>query len=226
MKQKIESSSQTAFSYKAGSSIFHRCPVWIKILLLPIVSVVFFKAPAFVSAVMLTVVFAVELMLKFSLKEIFSDLKLVFYYALILLFVRAIVFVTGNREEGFSLAVFFLEQEETLLMLLRLLCMLQLTALIFRTSSSLQLREGFEKIELAVRKLFHRKKATPIANALALFTSFIPLVAKNWNQVKRAWYTRGGKNSIKMYVVLLPVFFSVGMKQAYLTARALSIRAA
>lgn len=226
MKQKIESSSQTAFSYKAGSSIFHRCPAWIKILLLPIVSVVFFKAPAFVSAVMLTVVFAVELMLKFSLKEIFSDLKLVFYYALILLFVRAIVFVTGNREEGFSLAVFFLEQEETLLMLLRLLCMLQLTTLIFRTSSSLQLREGFEKIELAVRKLFHRKKATPIANALALFTSFIPLVAKNWNQVKRAWYTRGGKNSIKMYVVLLPVFFSVGMKQAYLTARALSIRAA
>ena len=226
MKQKIESSSQTAFSYKAGSSIIHRCPAWIKILLLPIVSVVFFKAPAFVSAVMLTVVFAVELMLKFSLKEIFSDLKLVFYYALILLFVRAIVFVTGNREEGFSLAAFFLEQEETLLMLLRLLCMLQLTALIFRTSSSLQLREGFEKIELAVRKLFHRKKATPIANALALFTSFIPLVAKNWNQVKRAWYTRGGKNSIKMYVVLLPVFFSVGMKQAYLTARALSIRAA
>ncbi len=226
MKQKIESSSQTAFSYKAGCSIIHRCPAWIKILLLPIVSVVFFKAPAFVSAVMLTVAFAVELMLKFSLKEIFSDLKLVFYYALILLFVRAIVFVTGNREEGFSLAAFFLEQEETLLMLLRLLCMLQLTALIFRTSSSLQLREGFEKIELAVRKLFHRNKATPIANALALFTSFIPLVAKNWNQVKRAWYTRGGKNSIEMYVVLLPVFFSVGMKQAYLTARALSIRAA
>ncbi|MBP5602611.1 MAG: hypothetical protein J6X78_07760 [Treponema sp.] len=226
MKQKIESSSQTAFSYKAGSSIIHRCSAWIKILLLPIVSVVFFKAPDFVSAVILTVVFAVELMLKFSLKEIFSDLKLVFYYALILLFVRAIVFVTGNREEGFSLAAFFLEQEETLFMLLRLLCMLQLTALIFRTSSSLQLREGFEKIELAVRKLFHRKKATPIANALALFTSFIPLVAKNWNQVKRAWYTRGGKNSIKMYVVLLPVFFSVGMKQAYLTARALSIRAA
>ena len=224
MKQKIESSSQTAFSYKAGSSIIHCCPAWIKILILPIVSVVFFKAPAFVSAVMLAVVFVVELGLKFSLKEIFSDLKLFFYYAIILLVVRAIVFVAGNSDEGFSFATFFVEQKETLLMLLRLLCMLQLTALIFRTSSSLQLREGFEKIELAVRKIFHLKRATPVANALALFTSFIPLVAKNWNQSKRAWKARGGKNSIKMYVTLLPVFFSVGMKQAYSTARAVSIR--
>ena len=204
MKQKIESSSQTAFSYKAGTSIIHRCPAWIKILLLPVLSVVFFKLPVTACAVFLAAILLLQLVLKFTLREIFSDVKLVLYYAIILIIFRG---------------------KELIPMLLSLLCMLQLASLIFRTSSSLQLREGFETIELTIRKVLHLKPVAPVANALALFTSFIPLVAKNWSQCKRAWKARGGKNSIKMYVVLLPVFFSVGMKQAWSTARAVSARA-
>lgn len=205
MKQKIESSSRTAFSYKAGSTIIHNCPAWIKILLLPVLSFVIFKLPAVICAILLCAIFLLQLILKFTLQEIFCDIKLVLYYAVILIIFRG---------------------KEVIPMLLRLLCMLLLASLIFRTSSSLQLRRGFETIELAIRKVFHLKPKAPVANALALFTGFIPLVAKNWNQCKRAWKARGGRNSIKMYVVLLPVFFSTGMKQAWSTARAVSIRAA
>ena len=187
------------------NSIIHRCPAWIKILLVHVISVVFFYTPAAVSAVMLGVLVVTQLVLGFTLRQIFGSIQFVLYYAVILVLFRGM---------------------EVVPMLLNLICMLELAALVFKTSTSLELRYGFEAIELAVRKVLHLKKRTPVANALALFTSFIPLVSQNWNQSKRAWKARGGKNSIRMYVVLLPVFFSVGMKQAYLTARAVSIRAA
>ena len=186
-------------------SFIHRCPAWIKILLVPVISIVFFYVPAVVSAVMIGVFFVIQLVLGFKLREIFGAIQFVLYYAVILIIFRGMDVVP---------------------MLLRLICMLELAVLVFKTSTSLELRYGFETIELAVRKVFHLKRRTPVANALALFVSFIPLVSQNWKQSKRAWKVRGGKNSIKMYVVLLPVFFSVGMKQAYLTARAVSIRAA
>ncbi|MCR4901001.1 MAG: hypothetical protein K5907_09325 [Treponema sp.] len=186
-------------------SFIHRCPAWIKILLVPVISIVFFYVPAVVSAVMIGVFFVIQLVLGFKLREIFGAIQFVLYYAVILIIFRGMDVVP---------------------MLLRLICMLELAVLVFKTSTSLELRYGFETIELAVRKVFHLKRRTPVANALALFVSFIPLVSQNWKQSKRAWKARGGKNSIKMYVVLLPVFFSVGMKQAYLTARAVSIRAA
>ena len=184
-------------------SFIHRCPAWIKILLVPVISIVFFYVPAVVSAVMIGVFFVIQLVLGFKLREIFGAIQFVLYYAVILIIFRGMDVVP---------------------MLLRLICMLELAVLVFKTSTSLELRYGFETIELAVRKVFHLKRRTPVANALALFVSFIPLVSQNWKQSKRAWKARGGKNSIKMYVVLLPIFFSVGMKQAYLTARALSAR--
>ena len=188
-----------------NSSIIHRCPAWIKILLVPLVSVVFFNTPPVVSAVMLALFFVTQIVLGFTRRQIFGSIQFVFYYAVVLVIFRGM---------------------EVVPMLLRLLCMLELAAIVFKTSTSLELRYGFEAIELAVRKVLHLKKKTPVADALALFTTFIPLVSQNWNQSKRAWKARGGINSISMYMVLLPVFFSVGMKQAYLTSRALSIRAA
>ncbi len=107
---------------------------------------------------------------------------------------------------------------------------MQTASLIFKTSTSLQIREGLEIMELAVRRRLHLKPVVdgrpnaPVAQAVSLFICFIPQVSKNWQQAKRAWKARGGKNSPHMFIVLLPVFFSVGMKQAYNSARAISVR--
>ena len=101
---------------------------------------------------------------------------------------------------------------------------MQTASLVFKTTTGLQIRQALEQMELAVRKIFHLKPATPVAQALALFVCFIPQVSKNWAQIKKAWFARGGKKSIKMLVVLLPVLFSVGMKQAYNYSRALMVR--
>ena len=97
---------------------------------------------------------------------------------------------------------------------------MQAASLLFKTSTSLQIREGLELME----RKFTRRQVTPVAQAVSLFICFIPQVSKNWQQAERAWKVRGGKKSIKMFLVLLPVFFSVGMKQAYNTARAISAR--
>ena len=57
-----------------------------------------------------------------------------------------------------------------------------------------------------------------------MFLNFIPMVTKIWTQAQKAWFARGGKKSIKMYLSLLPVLFSVGMKKAWNTARAIESR--
>ena len=141
-------------------------------------------------------------------------------------------------------------EKETLFMLTKILCLMQTASLLFKTSTSLQIREGFEIIELAVRQIFVRifrkncrkngekllrgvatcnsddsqLKNAPIATALSMFVNFIPMVSAIWAQSKRAWFARGGKKGARMYAVLLPVLFSVGMKKAWNTARAIQIR--
>ncbi len=211
LRKRQTADSGSAFSYKSGNSPLHRCPAWIKILVLPLVSIVFINLPPIFAVALFLAQIVISFCLRFTVREQLSDLRAVLYYAAMLLFVKCITFAFSGLLE-------------TAVMLLKLLCVMQTASLVFKTSTSLQLREGLEKIELAIRKLFRASPAVPVAGVIALFVCFIPQVSKNWQQVKRAWKARGGKNSIRMYMVLLPVLFSVGMKQAYTTARAISIR--
>ena len=199
----------SAFSYKPGYTVFHKCPALVKILLLPVFCILVFTLPFYFAAAMTVLLFACDFIAGFSLREILSDLKIIFIYAIML---AAVKVFTASLDA------------DILVVLLRLMCMFLMASLLFRTSTSLQLRHGFEQIELAVRRLFHLKPVPSVSRLVALVVCFIPLVSKNWNQAKKAWFARGGKNSIKMYIVLLPVFFCVGMKQAYNTARAVQIR--
>ena len=227
--------NNTAFSYKQGSSFLHRCPAWIKILFLPVVSIAVFKLPFYFAAGICGAQIILASVLRFTFREQIRDLKAVLYYAVFLIFAKAIGSVGAGVAAGsisdirFSdipqiVAAFFISEAETWGLLLRLLCVMQTASLIFKTSTSLQIREGLECMELAVRKLFHAEPRAPVAQAVSLFICFIPQVSKNWQHAERAWMARGGKKSLRMFIVLLPVFFSVGMKQAYNSARAISIR--
>ena len=211
----------TAFSYKPGSSFLHRCPAWIKILLIPVVSVAVFKLPFYCTIWLCIMQVILAFVLKFSVREQLRDLKAILYYAVFLIFAKLIGSVASGQLE---ISGFIRNETETWILLLKLLCVMQSASIVFKTSTSLQIREGLESMELAVRRLFHAKKETPVAQAVSFFICFIPQVSKNWQQAERAWKARGGKKSLRMFIVLLPVFFSVGMKQAYNSARAISIR--
>ena len=234
--------TNTAFSYKPGSSFFHRCPAWIKILFIPVVSIAVFKLPVYFTAGFFLAQMLTAFALRFTVREQLQDLKAVLYYALFLIIAKICgTIASGIIEKSFevielsalpkALISFLISEKETGVLLLKLLCVMQSASLLFKTSSSLQIREGLEVIELKFRKipLFHHKNDkerpnTPIAQTVSIFICFIPQVSKNWQQAERAWKARGGRKSLKMFVVLLPVFFSVGMKQAYNTAKAICAR--
>ena len=218
-------------SYKQGTSFLHRCPAWIKILVIPAVSIAAFYLPPVFALSILALQTLVSFVLRFTVREQLADLRPVIYYAVLLFIAKLIgsaaVVISGG---SFYWKDFIISEKETWLLLLKLFCVMQSASLVFKTSTSLQIREGLEKIELTIRKvLFLKVKKTgaqkaPVAQTLSIFICFIPQVSKNWQQATRAWKARGGKKSLRMLVVLLPVFFSVGMKQAYNSARAISIR--
>ena len=220
-----------AFSYKAGNSIIHRCPVWIKIFLIPALSVAIFKLPPLFSAILVIFQLILALFLHFSIGEQLKDFRAVLYYAFFLIFARLISAVAGYVQAGGTVRLSdFLLDKESLIMLLKLFCLMQTASILFRTSTTLQLREGLEKMELTLRRPFTSKAnpqtrpSAPVAQTLALFLCFIPQVSKIWQQTVRAWKARGGRTNLRMYITLLPVLFSVGMKQAYNAARAITIR--
>ena len=210
----------TAFSYKQGNSFLHRCPAIVKILFLPLLSLAVFILPWQLSLAIICLQTLAGLLIHLTIGEQLCDLQAVLYYAVLLIFAKlvAALFTHSFTKD------FFTDFIPSLLLLLKLLCLMQTASLLFKTSSSLQLRQAFEKIELALRRFFHLPVRAPIAQMLALFICFIPQVSKNWSQSKRAWLARGGKKNLRMLAVLLPVLFSLGMKQAYNTARAIAIR--
>ena len=210
----------TAFSYKQGNSFLHKCPAWIKILFLPAVSIAVFMLPWQVSLVIIIIQTITGFCLRFTLREQLCDLRAVLYYAAFLIFAKLVggLFSSALNKD------FLVDFLPTVFLLLKLLCVMQTASIIFKTSTALQIRQGLEKMELAVRKILHLKNRTTISQTLALFICFIPQVSKNWAQTKRAWIARGGKKSLRMLIVLLPVLFSVGMKQAYNSARAIAVR--
>ena len=131
----------------------------------------------------------------------------------------------GTWEEalksGFLIAI---SNTETLKMLVKLFCVMQSASILFKTSTTLQIREGIGAIEGAIRHILPVSKKNTFTDTIALFICFIPMVYKNWELSKRAWFARGGKSGIKMMKSIFPVFFSVGIKQAFNAARAIAIR--
>ena len=220
----------SAFQYKAGNSFIHRCPAWIKILVIPIINILFFCLPPYFAAGLIIFQTILAFSLHFTFREQLADLKAMLYYAGLLIFVKLLtLFFTQIGSFGFSEGMsqlgnwnfwkeWLLQQKETCFMLLKLFSVMQSASIVFKTSTSLEIREGVGKIEYALTR------KNTVTDGIFLFVSFIPMVSKIWQQSKRAWLARGGKHSIKMYIVLLPVLFSVGMKEAYNKARAVSIR--
>ena len=211
------------FSYKAGKYFLHRCPSFIKLLFIPLINLIFLFLP--IEAVLLFIIlqFILALILRFSLSEIYTDLKPVIYYAVILAFAKILPqLFSGNFFfwKNFS----WQEEKQTIIMLLKIFSVMQSASLVFKTSSSLELRQGLETIESAIRKIFFLKKKNTFSTLIFMFLNFIPMVSKIWNSTKRAWLVRGGKIGIKMFFVLLPVLLSCSLKKAYDLSRALSIR--
>ena len=228
-----------AFSYKAGNTFLHKMPAWLKILLIPALNILIFNLPLQFALAFILLQAILAFALRFTPRELFADLKPLLYYAVILYATSFIAnffaacqgsaacFHTGTFTLAeclkFSLSASF-KNKSTIRMLVKLFCIMQSASILFKTSTTLQIREGLGTIEGALRKILPVSKKNRLTPTAALFICFIPMVYKNWELSKRAWLARGGKSGIKMLRAIFPVFLSVGIKQAYNAARAVEIR--
>ena len=211
-----------AFSYKPGFSPVHRMPAVAKLLLIPALNIIVFNLPFEVAVGLILIQTILLSCLRFNFREQFADLKPVLYYAVFLYLSSFIAraFQT-DLKEAFSETM---ANTETLKMLVKLFCMMQGASIIFKTSTTLQLREGINQIETFIRKILPVSKENKFSNILAVFFCFIPMVFRNWEKAKTAWYARGGKTGLRMLRSILPVFFSIGLKQAWLLSKAIRAR--
>lgn len=222
----------SSFSYKAGNSFLHRMPAWFKILFVPVLSVAAFSLPFCFSASLIALQFVLALFLRFSFREQFRDLKFVLYFAVFLYFTGFIGFFCADffgGGTGFLSALKDSAEETfrnsaTALMLLRLLCVMQTSSLIFKTTTSLEMREGVGAIESFVRRILHLREENTLTDLFSFTLYFIPLMFKIWRQLETAWKARMGKSGPRMFMALLPALFSVGMKSAFNAARAVTAR--
>ncbi|WP_461247202.1 hypothetical protein [Treponema sp. R6D11] len=95
---------------------------------------------------------------------------------------------------------------EYLRITLRLVLIVQISALLFRTTSSLEIRE-------VVR-----------SEIISLFLSFIPEIFKIWTSINLAWKARGGKEGLGKIKTLMFILISLSFEKAALKAKALEAR--
>ncbi len=191
----------------------------VKILLLPVISVCVFLLP---------LSFALGLILVQTVYFIFKRLSVndFFHYVKFFLFYLLLFYVFSILQNLFSL-VFTVEisflnalqisvkntffNKSIYSLFIKFFCIIQTAFIFYRITTTLQIRYSLEKLGLSQNAL----------NLISLFFSFIPLALKDWKQIQKAWLSRGGKKSLRMLLVLLPVFFSVAMNQAYKTSKAI-----
>ncbi len=220
----------SAFSYKAGHSVFHRMSAWCKILLIPVFNIAVFSLNWKFAAVFVGIQFVTFFCLRFTLKEQLTDLTPVLWYGIFMYLIDLIsgTYIgfaeLGLAESFLSALKKCLYDEKTFSTIVKFFACNQSAALMFKTSTSLELREGIETIELKIRKVLPCSKKPRFAIVVSMFINFIPAVFKIWNQLKRAWFARGGKYNLRMFLALFPVLFSIGLKYAFDTTKAVLIR--
>lgn len=215
----VMNSRSVFFHYKQGRTVLHRMPSVPKILIMLCLTIGAFYIPAIISAVLYVLLLILAFTyFKLTIKDVWSDNKPAFVYALFLYlvsFVSNIIFICKNGflPETIKHPVLQIIQPEKIFfpMAIHLCLSLQITSLFFRSTTILQFTDGFASIE----GFFTRKHRTPVADILSLTITFIPRIAAFWQRLCYAWKSRGGKKSVKKITKLAPLLFKNSMEEAY-----------
>ncbi len=211
----------TIFRYSRGSGVPYRIPAWIKLLSLCPATWLIFRLEIPYCAAAIAVTALVLRLSGFPFREQAADVRPILFYLYFMYAVSVFTNIAETAPAHVSAAV-LIPRRDTALLLLRLLLTMQVSSLLFKTTTSVQLQDGLSLIETTIRSVL---RAIPVigrrvppdpafAGLIALFITFIPRVFASWNKIERAWKARGGKNGIAKMKTLLPVLFSVCMTEA------------
>jgi len=200
--------SNSVFKYKTIKGPLHKIPAIIKLLLLLPVSFFCMYLPSLWLGVGILFCVLIAFICGLSLQDQITDFKPVFFYALLMYALS----VFSNLIDNFRLMpvnqflTVLIPDLGYLRITLRLALIVQISALLFRTTSSLEIREVV-RLEI-----------------LSLFLSFIPEIFKIWTSVNMAWKARGGKEGFGKIKTLMFVLISLSFEKAALKANALAAR--
>ncbi len=199
----------------------HRLNPAVKIVLMIIFAVAAFYVPVVPSLVIyfFLIVFSM-VFLHFRAREILVDMRPVLIYLILLYAVSLVmnlVLFWGSDTKGMAeIGMIFIPDLSYASLLMHLALSMEITSIFYRTTSILEFNRGFSDIE----RFISHKDDTPFADVLSLTITFIPRLVSYWYRIDNAYKAREGKNDIRRILVLTPVLFRTGMREAYLKALA------
>lgn len=208
-------SRQSIFKYKTIKGPLHKVPAWIKLILLLPVSILCITLPPFWLLTGIIAIIITAFLCGFTLQEQLTDFKPALFYVIILysFFVLTnFISLLTSHSSIFTLssswfsASFLIPNSDFLRTALRLILIVQLSALVFRTTSSLEIRD------------------TVRLDIIAVFISFIPQIFQTWSNLNLAWKARAGKQGIGKIKTIVFVLISISFEKAAIKAKALEAR--
>ena len=220
---------QAVFKYKTVKCPLHKLPAMVKLfILLPLSGFCMSLSPCWLLAAIVVLILTAFLC-RFTFREQITDLKPAAFYAL-LMYALSVFSTLLENWKGITLrdlTAALIPRGEFLRIALSLAVVLQLSALLFRTTSSVEIREGLNAIERFIRKGFSRQTSfteTSFAENITLFLCFIPEIFTTWSSFDLAWKARGGKNGLAKIKTLCFVLISLSFEKAALKSKALEAR--
>ena len=215
-------SAQSIFKYKINKGPLHKVPAIIKLTLLLPISIICMSLPPLWLGVGIGAAIVIAFICRFTIIEQLTDLKPALYYGILMYALSIFSNTFDNWEElttllpttHYPLPTIILPNKDFLQIALRLILIIQLSALLFRTTTSMEIRESLCRVNKG------------LGNAISLFLSFIPQIFENWSIINKAWKARGGKNGIIKIKTTVFILISLSMEKAAMKAKALQSRRA
>jgi len=194
------------FKYNYIKGPLHKVPAIIKII---------FFIPIIVFCVTLTslwlcigigIMILSAFICRLSLHDQMLDLKPVLFYILfiyLLSILSNIINYDSLNTAHFSL---FIPNSEILRIMLRIILIVQISSVFFRTTSSLEIRDAVK------------------LNIITLFLMFIPEIFNTWSNINLAWKARASSKGIKKVKNLLFALISLSFEKAFIKSKALEAR--
>ncbi|MDR1398774.1 MAG: energy-coupling factor transporter transmembrane protein EcfT [Treponema sp.] len=222
MKEKV-----LIFRYRKGNSILHRIPALIKLFVLVLLTITIMFLPLYGICAGIVLLVIPALLCGFSVREQFADIKPALFYAF---FLYLIGIFTQFFSIGFTIALLYPGYEYALY-LLRLILVMQLAALLFRTTTSIEIKEAICDVEIAIRRVLSTlpfakniSLGAKFGTSVALMISFIPALFELWEKINCAYRARGGERGLKQFRVLFVALIALSFHYAEKKSRALCAR--
>jgi energy-coupling factor transporter transmembrane protein EcfT len=226
----------TLFSYQPGRGFFYRIPAVFKLA-----GLCFFTALVFLQgwpglAVMTPVLFIAIAAGGVPPLELLRRQGFILWYALfLLLFSVPGGYTEPGTEPGVYaipltsfLALYPAKALPVLLFCWRLSITALAAAVMFRTTSSLEIQDTLEAGARRLSRLFPLIHAENTALMFALLIGFIPLVMESWQSLERAWRARGGRpgpgGQLEKTITILTALIPLLMDRSLQTYRAIRAR--